>query len=334
MPRPIVELHSHLEGTIGAPTLVELAKDGRDHLLPTTDPARLASALAMPGYEGFRNYFHITRPFRFRLDDVRRITEAELARAHALGVVYAEYRFNPMGPARRGTDPWRVLSAVTEMMTEAERKTGLESSLLFGMARDDGLEAIEGYLDMAAEAWKEGLICGVDLNGNEKDYPTHEFVRLFSRFRRTGCPFVVHAGEWDGPDSVLSALECGASRIGHGTRSIEDNGLVDILARDGITLEICPTSNVYTGVFDRIGDVPVRRLADRGVAVTVSSDDSAAFGTDIGSEYRNVEQTFGFTPLEMESLVLNAIEGSFLPGEHKRDLVRRVAGPSNQARST
>ena len=104
-----IELHSHLEGTISAETLLVLAGDGRKKLLPTTDENELNEALAMPGYEGFRNYFKVTKPFRTTLEDIHRLTTIELERAANNNVIYAEYRFNPLGPAKLGTDPWQIL---------------------------------------------------------------------------------------------------------------------------------------------------------------------------------------------------------------------------------
>ncbi len=139
---------------------------------------------------------------------------------------------------------------------------------------------------------------------------------------------MIHAGEWDGPRSVRAALDCGARRIGHGTRSIEDEDLVDTLTRDRITLEVCPTSNVFTGMFQNFGDVPVRKLFDRGVPITLSSDDPAAFNSHVAEEYDRAEGEFSFSPEEMETLRLNAIDGSFLPSEQKLSFAQRVVGGS------
>ncbi len=124
----------------------------------------------------------------------------------------------------------------------------------------------------------------------------------------------IHAGEWAGPHSIRGALRCGAARIGHGTRAIEDHDLVALLAREGIVLEVCPSSNVSTEVFEKLEDVPVRPLLDAGVRVTISSDDAAAFGTDIAREYWIAE---------------NAIDAAFLDAGGKtalRNRYRTAAG--------
>ena len=322
----LIELHSHLDGTIAAETLIELARGGREHLLPTTDLQELSTILATPGFSGFLRYFQTTRPFRASLEDIRYFTRAEMTRAHTLGVIYAEYRFNSGGPAKRGTDPMEIIKVITDEMRGAEVETGLKTGLIFGIGRSQDSSEIDWLLSKAREAWQEGYICGVDLNGDEAAFPTDMFIKPFSGMAQTGCPVTIHAGEWAGPESVWAALRCGASRIAHGVRAIEDDELVRILARDGIILEICPSSNVSTEVYARIQDVPVRKLFDKGIAVTINTDDSAAFGTNIADEWARAKRVYGFTAGEVTRMLENGIAGSFLPASEKETIQRRLSG--------
>jgi len=323
--RPLIELHSHLEGTMDAATLLDLASGGREHLLPTADVNELTRMISMPGLEGFTEYFRISRPFRTSIEDIKRFTRVELEHARSIGVVYAEYRFNPMGPAKRGADPWEILVAIDAEMRSMQIKTGFQSVLIAGLARPGDKRELDAFLELAETAWQDGLVCAIDLNGDEEKYPTRDFIGPLSRVAARGCPVIVHAGEWAGPESVCAALECGASRIGHGIRAAEDDDLVNLLAREGITLEVCPTSNVFTEVYRRIEGVPLRKLFDAGVAVTVNSDDGAAFGSDVAQEYAVAEEVLGFSKDETARMLQNAVAGAFLPKAVKRILTRRIA---------
>ena len=123
-----LELHSHLEGTITAKTLIELAHKDRKQLLPSMDEHELHSKLTLPGYDGFLNYFRITNPFRTIISDIQKITIAEMERVIANNVIYAEYRFNPLGPASRGSNPWEILHIIRDVMTIYEKKFGIKLS--------------------------------------------------------------------------------------------------------------------------------------------------------------------------------------------------------------
>ena len=322
--RRLIELHSHLEGTITAKTLIQLAADGREHFLPTVDESELQSILTQTGYESFLNYFKITRPFRYLIDDIRKITFTELERAVNNNVIYAEYRFNPLGPAKKGTDPWDILITIKDVMESFEKHHGLKTSLLFGLVREDGPEKMTGNLDMAYKAWQEGLIAGIDLNGDEKNYPTELFIKPFIKIKETNCPITIHAGEWAGPNSIKAAIKCGAKRIGHGAKAIEDRSVMDILKKEKITLELCPTSNVCTGVFTKIEDHPIKQLYDYGIPITINSDDPAIFNSDIANEYFKIKDIFAFTNDDIIKINKNAVTAAFLPDYVKNDLVKNL----------
>ncbi len=320
----IIELHSHLEGTITAKTLIELARNGREQLLPTMDEHELHSILTLPGHEAFLNYFKITNPFRTTIADIQKITIAEMERAVANNVIYAEYRFNPMGPASRGTNPRGIIHTIREIMTTYEKRYGLKLSLLFGLAREEGPDRIQAGLDMAHEAWQEGIIAGIDLNGDEKNIPIRHFIKPFTRINKTDCPITIHAGEWASPESIKAAIDCGAMRIGHGARVVEDKDLMQRLKQESITLELCPTSNISTGVFEKIEEHPVKRIYDYGIPITVNSDDPAAFNSDISHEYSKTIEIFNFSQSDIDIINNNAIAASFLSDSAKEHLSRNL----------
>ncbi|MFC1819461.1 hypothetical protein ACFLZG_00040 [Thermodesulfobacteriota bacterium] len=239
-------------------------------------------------------------------------------------MIYAEYRFNPLGPAKKGTNPWKILHTIREIMMTYEKQYGLKTSLLFGLDREDGPENIKSGVDMAYEAWQEGLIVGIDLNGNERDFPTKLFVNAFTRIKTSDCPITIHAGEWAGPESIKAAVYCGARRIGHGARSIEDKELMHTLKKESITLELCPTSNISTGVFKTIEEHPIQQLYHCGIPITINSDDPAQFNSDISHEYSKMIEIFHLTQHDIHIINNYAIAASFVSDSEKEYFSKRM----------
>jgi adenosine deaminase len=184
---------------------------------------------------------------------------------------------------------------------------------------------------IAVQGAEKELVNGIDLSGDETKYPVSYFRDAFRYARQAGLPITVHAGEWAGSESVWGALrQLYAERIGHGVRSREDPELIAYLRQENITLEICPSSNVCTGVFPSLADHPIRQLYDAGLKVTVSSDDPPLFGTDIGREYALLESLYGFTPAEIAQVTLNAVEAAFV-SEETRAVLRQEVREGYQA---
>jgi adenosine deaminase len=320
-PYPKVELHVHLEGSVNARTLVQLAKTGRTpHALPTLDPDVLREQLICRDFQAFLDVWDWVRDLWVDPENLAHMTRSYLERAAAQNVRYVEFRFNAAGPARRGLPLWEGLAAIEAARREAFENWGIRSGLLIGHSRHRPEEGISTAM-VAVQAVEMGLANGIDLSGDETGYPVSYFRDAFRRAREYDLRITVHAGEWAGPESVWGALrQLYAERIGHGVRSCEDPELVKHLCREGIALEVCPTSNVCTGVYPSLAQHPIRQLYDAGVKVTVSSDDPPLFGTDIDREYGLLESVFAFTPAEVAEVTLNAVQAAFLPEEEKAAL--------------
>ncbi len=322
-PYPKVELHVHLEGSADAKTLIELAKSGRTpHTLPTLDPDALRGKLVCRGFQAFLQVWDWLRDLWGDPENLAVMTRSYLERAAARNVRYVEFRFNLVGPVRRGLPLWPGLEAIAAARHAAFEDWGIRSSLLVGHSRhrpEEGLRAVA----LAIQAVERGLADGIDLSGNETRYPISYHHEAFDRAHSAGLRITVHAGEWVGPQSVWGAVrQLYAERIGHGVRAIEDPELIQHLRREGITLEVCPTSNVCTGVYASLAQHPIRLLYEAGLKVTVSSDDPPLFGTDIDREYALLESVYGFSPREVAQVTLNAVDAAFLP-EGERSILRR-----------
>jgi adenosine deaminase len=165
----------------------------------------------------------------------------------------------------------------------------------------------------------------VDLAGAEALYPTHHFAQLFSFLREEKVPFTVHAGEADGPQSVACALDFGAKRIGHGVRAVQDPCLLDRMAREGVTLELCPTSNMDTGLFSQPSEFPLRTLLDAGVKVSLNTDNRTVSRTDLKQEFCRMAASHALSLEEQRMLAKNAALASFADEKTKAELLRKIS---------
>jgi adenosine deaminase len=202
-------------------------------------------------------------------------------------------------------------------MAECEKRHGVRMRLIPDMVRDVGPKWGEVTLRWAVEGRRRGCIA-LGLTGREAIHGNEPFREHFRLAAQEGLHCVAHAGEHAGPESVRSALDAArAERIGHGVRAIEDPGLVAELAKRGVPLEICPTSNVFLGVAPDVERHPFDRLHRAGVRVSINSDDPPMFNTTLSDEYHRVAAAFGYGPEVLAGFALASIEHSFLPAEDK-----------------
>jgi adenosine deaminase len=169
------------------------------------------------------------------------------------------------------------------------------------------------------------VLLALDLAGNEAGFATEGFAPLFARARDLRVPFTIHAGEADGAESVRAAVRMGAARIGHGVRSFEDENLMDELAKSGIPLELCPTSNLQTVVFDELSSYPLRRFIEKGICITLNSDNRSVSATDAHRELELVGEEFALTREEKRVLLQNSVRAAFASDEIKAELDRMIA---------
>jgi adenosine deaminase len=305
----LIDLHLHLDGSLSLDTVKRLAKMQAIHL--DCDDASLMKKLAADA--DCRDLNEYLTKFDFPLSLLQTsdaISESVTSLCRELseqGLVYAEIRFAPQLHCRRGMTQHDVVRAAVDGLKRSQFRAAL---ILCCMRGDNNRAENIETVNTAAEFLGRG-VCALDLAGAEGLYPTERFADIFALAREKGIPFTIHAGEADGAESVRTAVRFGASRIGHGVRAAEDEELLRELAQKGITLELCPTSNLNTCVFSDISEYPIKRLIDAGVRVTVNTDNMTVSGTTVERELKLLADTFGLDDETVGTLLKNAENAAF-----------------------
>ena len=317
-----IDLHLHFDGSLSMSNARELAAlEGV--ALPEDDNELKVALTVSPDCKDLGEY--LTK-FAFPLSLLQ--SEAAIEQGmytlcrelDAEGCIYAEIRFAPQLHLDKGLDQKKVVEAAIRGFKRSAIDGGL---ILCCMRGDDNAALNETTLEIAREYLGKGVVA-LDLAGNEAGFPTDSFASLFARARELQVPFTIHAGEADCAESVRSALAMGASRIGHGVRSIEDPALVEILAKNHIALELCPMSNIQTTVFDDISEYPIRQFLKAGVAVTVNSDNRSVSATTARQEMLLLKNTFALTDEEEKALLHSSVDAAFASEALKKRLHERV----------
>ena len=320
---PKVELHVHLEGSMRPHVLLELARRNGVELpaLPANTEEGLRRWFRFRDFGHFVEvYLACSRGLRAP-EDFQLLARDFLEVQAAQNVVYSEAHFTISTHLANGANGGEVLDALEEVIGEGERR-GVRLRLIPDIVRNVGPAAADLTLEWALAGRGRGVVA-MGLAGIEAGFPNEPYREHFETAAREGLRCVAHAGEHAGPESIRSVLEvCGAERIGHGVRAVEDPALVEELRGRGIPLEVCPTSNVCLGVFPDMASHSFDRLYRSGVPVSVNSDDGPLFGTDLTREYLALHHTFGYGPGELAGFALAALRQSFLPDEEKAGLER------------
>ena len=320
-PYALIDLHLHLDGSLSLASVRELA--AMQNIDVDADDKILLKRLQVN--PGCRNLNEYLEKFDFPcslLQTSEALTRAvsnlrrELAQQ---GLLYAEIRFAPQFHLAQGlTQDQVVEAAVAGLAGEGVKANLILCCMRVPNSREKNLETVR----MAAKYLGKG-VCAADLAGAEALFPAADFAEEFALARELGVPFTLHAGEAAGPESIRQALALGAKRIGHGVRCIEDEALMAELAEKGIPLEMCPTSNVQTCIFEKVSDYPLVRLLDAGIRSTVNTDNMMVSGVTLSSEMDHMAALL--TPDQMRQVVNNSVEAVFADEETKNWLRNAVA---------
>jgi aminodeoxyfutalosine deaminase len=291
---PKVELHVHLEGTVRAHTLLEIAKRNNYPL-----PADTVEGL--DGLYDFRDFAHfievwvLTTNALRHADDFRQVVVDYAAEAASHGAVYVEGIFSPAERVRRGVGWEEIFEGYCDGAQEARELHGVEVRLTPDITRGFPLDEADATVRWAAKYRDRGVL-GLGLGGLEAEFGPEPYAPAFELARDLGLAAVPHAGEVAGPSSIRGALdELGAVRLRHGIRAVEDAGLVDELRDRELVLDVCPISNLRTGAVRSLDEHPLRELVRDGVRCSISTDDPAMFDTDLSRDYE-AAASLGLSP--------------------------------------
>ena len=328
---PKLELHLHLEGAAPPAFIRGLAKE---------KSVDLSGVFKEDGSYAYRDFVHFLSVYEAATsvlktpDDYARLVSAVLEESAAQGVVYCETFLSPDFCGGSDVGAWReYLHAMQEAADRAEARDGIILRGIVTCIRHFGPDKARASALCAAETAGD-WITGFGIAGDEGKGKPGDFAWSFDLAREAGLCLTAHAGEWGGPQSVRDTLrDLGVERIGHGVRAIEDPALVDELAEAGVTLEVCPGSNVVLGVYPDWSSHPIQRLRERGVKVTVSTDDPPFFHTTMRHEYEQLERVFGWETADFLEISRNALDAAFCDGNTRERVADRLKDHPNERTS-
>lgn len=313
---PKVELHLHLEGAIPHGALWELIqKYGGDPSVP--DLQSLERRFHYRDFPHFIETWIWKNQFLREYEDFTLIAEAVASDLAGQNIRYVEAFFSPTDFTRCGLLTQRLVEAIRIGLG---RVPDVEMALVADLVRDNPVETAAKTLAEIGELRDLGVV-GIGIGGSEQAFPPEPFAGVFAAARQMGLRTSAHAGEAAGAESIWGAIRSlKVDRIGHGTRAFEDQSLLDYLAEHRIPLEMCPISNVRTGVVESLEGHPIRRYFELGIYVTVNTDDPKMFGNSLAEELRLLEAKLGFSRDDIRGLILQGLEASWLPPERVRQL--------------
>lgn len=308
---PKIELHVHLDGSLD----IELAKQ----LSLKDDDYIESNLIAKDKCENLNDYltkFDFPCSLMQSKENLIKVAEALGKNFEEDNVIYAEVRFAPLKHTLEGLSPDLVVESVIEGFSKCKTKV----NLILCMMRNDTFSDNLKVINLAEKYFNNGVVA-VDLAGAEALYPTEDFIELFSIARAKDIPYTIHAGEAAGCESINSAIEAHTNRIGHGIRCIEDENTMNLIKKNDILLEICPTSNVQTNVVKDMKSHPIKKIIDSGIKVSINTDNRTVSNTTLTKEYELLINEVGLSELDIIKTNIDAISYSFLSLEDKKYLV-------------
>jgi len=328
---PKVELHVHLEGAVRPETLRELSQNKSWLKQKVGDwiSERRAQHYRYGSFGEFLVAFGIMTLLLEKPEDYALAATRLSEWLAEQNVKYAEIIFSAGAVLWKKQSVEAVFEAAAGAAEDAETRTGVRIRWIFDAVRHFGLDHVREVLGWAARYRSRGVVA-FGIGGNEERVPARLFSDIFRAARDQGLHVVAHAGEACGPESIRDAVELlGAERIGHGLTAYRDPQLMAALRERRIPLEVCPSSNVATGLIARFEDHPLPKFLAAGLVVTLNSDDPAMFGTSLENEFLEAARCFGFSRETLTALCLNAARASFLGEEEKQKLCAEITRAGN-----
>ena len=326
MKHPLIDLHLHIDGSLNIRWMYERAL--LRGIIPLDTPfSAYYDSLILSGEEGAALFDKFDVPLKVMQtkEDIHDACYTLVKEIAEDGLLYAELRFGPQLHLRNGLSQEEALIAALEGTHDAMRDYPIRVNLLNAfMHAGDSAEVNETEnletLRLTEKYLGHG-VAGLDLAGYENNCDLLEYAPLFEKAREKKIPYTIHAGEMGNGANVLKAIEMGAWRIGHGVFAVQDSSYIQAILDHDLTLEVCPTSNLYFGF--TYATHPIRELMDKGVKVTVNSDDMTFCLNDLHYEFSMLRK-IGFSEEELKQCTMNAVEAAFLDEEEKDALRQKV----------
>jgi adenosine deaminase len=325
---PKVELHRHLEGSLRLDTMLDVA---RQHgITIPADVLRLSTLVQIQEedkftFQNFLGKFNTLRLFYRSPDVIHRITREAIEDAAKDNVRYMELRFTPAALSRAERFPLHdVIDWVLTSAKDAAKKHTMIVRLIASVNRHEGTDIAEQVAWLAAEHVKDGIV-GMDLAGNEADFPSQPFYGIFKEAKQAGLHVTIHAGEWGPAYNVREAIEeIGAERIGHGVRVLEDESIVALARERGTVFEVCITSNYQSGVFESLETHPLMNMRGAGLNVTINTDDPSISRITLSHEYYAACEDLKMPQSTLKQCIVAAGKAAFLGETEKGKLVKQL----------
>jgi adenosine deaminase len=322
---PKIELHRHLEGSLRLSTLAEVNRSR--HLgFPEDDIDALRAYVQVTDeggdYRVFLSKFGNLRRFYQTPELIHRFAYEAVADAAADNIRYMELRFTPMALARaQNYTLEEVTDWVIEAVNEAQRDFPIKVRLIVNFNRHEDLSIAQRATQIAIANKDRGVVA-IDMGGDEASFSAEPFSWLFQEAQAAGLGITVHAGEWGGVQNVLYAIEMiGSPRIGHGVKVMDNSSALAMARERGTIFEVCVTSNVQSGIFQRFIDHPIKVMYDLGLKVTLNTDDPSISNITLSDECHIVAASMGLELDDLKKMTLTAAEASFLPPDEKQLLI-------------
>ena len=324
----MIDLHLHMDGSLIAENIIYLANK-QDIALPSQNIETVNAMLSAPiNCSSLNEYLKCFDLPLLVLQSFEALEYAFYHLVHRLakeGLIYAEIRFAPqLHTNSRLTQKRAVEAAISGINTAMKENSSIFAQLILCAMRGKVNDTANMETIAVAETFMENGVAAVDLAGAEALYKTADYSALFRQVSERRIPFTIHAGEADGAESVWKAVSFGAKRIGHGVRSVEDEKLVSVLAEQGITLELCLSSNLQTKAVASIQEFPLRKFLEKGVKVTINTDNTTVSQTNIENEFQLLRDKINLTKIEEKNLLLNSANAAFVSETKREEIISKI----------
>ena len=310
-----IELHVHLDGSVRPSTVSEILNLDlnyvKKNMVVESDNEDLSCYLTK---------FDLPVRAMQTKDNLKRVAKELAIDLKNDDVIYAEVRFAPQKHTLNGLSLNDVVLSVLEGLKSVN---GIKINLILCMMRGDNFNKNKDVIDVCQKYLGSGVVA-LDLAGDEKHFKTKDYKALFDIAKQKEVPFTIHAGEADNYQSVKDAIGFGAKRIGHGINITENDDVINEVIKNKVTLEICLTSNVQTKSVKSYVDHPIKKLYEKGVLITINTDNNTVSDITLSKEYELLEKYFNFTKKDFYNFNKNAVNASFISNEEKEELINEL----------